>query len=161
MRIDNNLNSMVASELQINEMATNIARVANTVADPQFQEVSADLIDSIVNQIPEVISYSANAKSIENTKCNFWYVIKYKGLYKIGITIGTVKFRYRSDLVGDTNIEILYEKQFDTYPEALDFETTLKDKYQKYRYYGKRIFRNTGNTEVFKENIFELYLKEL
>lgn len=65
MRIDNNLNSMVASELQINEMATNIARVANTVADPQFQEVSADLIDSIVNQISEVISYSANAKSIE------------------------------------------------------------------------------------------------
>ena len=95
------------------------------------------------------------------TTPTLFYVIKYKGLYKIGITIGTVKFRYRSDLVGDTNIEILYEKQFDTYPEALDFETTLKDKYQKYRYYGKRIFRNTGNTEVFKENIFELYLKEL
>ncbi|BAK73365.1 MAG: hypothetical protein AB7S49_07710 [Arcobacter sp.] len=65
MRIDNNLNSMIASELQINDMATNIARVANTVADPEFQEVSADLIDSIVGQIPEVISYSANAKSIE------------------------------------------------------------------------------------------------
>ncbi|MDY3199942.1 MAG: hypothetical protein RBQ84_03240 [Arcobacter sp.] len=65
MRIDNNLNSMIASELQINDMATNIARVANTVADPEFQEISADLIDSIVGQIPEVISYSANAKSIE------------------------------------------------------------------------------------------------
>jgi spore coat protein CotF len=65
MRIDNNLNSMIASELQINDMATNIARVANTVADPEFQEVSADLIDSIVGQIPEIISYSANAKSIE------------------------------------------------------------------------------------------------
>lgn len=95
------------------------------------------------------------------TTPTLFYVIKYKGLYKIGITIGTVKFRYRSDLVGDTDIEILYEKQFDTYPEALEFETMLKEKYNSYRYYGKRIFRNTGNTEVFKENIFELYLKEL
>lgn len=90
-----------------------------------------------------------------------FYVIKYKGLYKIGITIGTVKFRYRSDLTKNTSMEILYEKQFNTYSEALDFETYLKEKYQPYRYYGKKIFRNTGNTEVFKENIFELYLKEL
>lgn len=65
MRIDNNLNAMVASELQVNEMATNLASVANTVADPKFQEVTADLIESIVGQIPEVVSYSANAKSIE------------------------------------------------------------------------------------------------
>lgn len=65
MNIENNLNAMVSSELQINQIASNIANVANTVAEPEFQEVTQDLIDSIVGQIPEVISYSANAKSIE------------------------------------------------------------------------------------------------
>lgn len=65
MTIDNNLNSMVSSELKLNEMATNIAQVANTIGDPELQEVSADLIDSIVEQIPEIIAYSANANSIK------------------------------------------------------------------------------------------------
>jgi len=65
MTINNNLNSMNSSELQLNQMASNLAQVANTVGDPQFQEVNADLIDSIVGQIPEVISYQANAQSIE------------------------------------------------------------------------------------------------
>ena len=65
MRIDNNLNAMVSSQLQVNEMASNLAEVANIVGDPQIQEVTTDLIDSIVGQIPEIISYSANAKSIE------------------------------------------------------------------------------------------------
>ncbi len=65
MTINNNLNSMNSSELQLNQMASNIAQISDTIADPQFQEVSADLIDSIVGQIPEVISYQANAQSIQ------------------------------------------------------------------------------------------------
>lgn len=65
MTIDNNLNAMISSEIQVNQMATNLAQVSNTVADPQLQEVTADLIDSIVGQIPEVISYEANAQSIK------------------------------------------------------------------------------------------------
>ena len=65
MTIDNNLNAMIASELQVSQMASNLAQVANTVGDPQIQEVTADLIDSIIGQIPEVISYQANAQSIE------------------------------------------------------------------------------------------------
>ena len=65
MTINNNLNSMISSELQVNQMATNLAQVSNTVADPQLQEITADLIDSIVGQIPEVISYEANAQSIK------------------------------------------------------------------------------------------------
>lgn len=65
MTINNNLNSMNSSELQLNQMASNIAQISDTIADPQFQEVSADLIDSIVGQIPEVVSYQANAQSIQ------------------------------------------------------------------------------------------------
>jgi hypothetical protein len=65
MTISNNLNSMNSSELQLNQMASNIAQVADAIGDPEFQEVSADLINSIIGQIPEVISYQANAQSIQ------------------------------------------------------------------------------------------------
>ena len=65
MTVNNNLNSMLSSELQLNQMASNIAQVANTVGDSQFQEVAAELIGSIVGQIPEVISYQANAQGIQ------------------------------------------------------------------------------------------------
>lgn len=65
MRIDNNLNAMTASAVQIDKLASNIADISNTVADPQNQEVTQDLIDSIIGQIPEVISYEANAEGIK------------------------------------------------------------------------------------------------
>ena len=65
MKIDNNLNAMVSSQLQVNEMASNLADIANVVGDPALQEVTKDLVDSIVGQIPEIISYKANAKIIE------------------------------------------------------------------------------------------------
>lgn len=65
MTINNNLNAMLASELQIGQIATNLAQISDVIADPQLQEVTSDLIDSIVGQIPEVISYEANAQSIK------------------------------------------------------------------------------------------------
>lgn len=65
MRIDNNLNAMLGASLQIQEQASNIAQVANTTADPQFQDVAKDITSAMVEQIPEIIAYSANAKSIE------------------------------------------------------------------------------------------------
>lgn len=65
MRIENNLNAMLSSQLQVNQMATNLAQVSSSVGDSGFQEVTQDLIDSIVGQIPEVVSYQANAKGIE------------------------------------------------------------------------------------------------
>ncbi len=65
MRIDNNLNAMLGASLQIQEQASNIAQVANTTADPQFQDAAKDITSAMVEQIPEIIAYSANAKSIE------------------------------------------------------------------------------------------------
>lgn len=65
MRIDNNLNTMLATQLQVSEIASNLSDVSAVLGDPQMQEVTADLINSIVEQIPEVVSYSANAQSIE------------------------------------------------------------------------------------------------
>ena len=65
MTINNNLNAMLSSELQIGQLATNLAQISDVIADPQLQEVTSDLIDSIVGQIPEVISYQANAQGIQ------------------------------------------------------------------------------------------------
>ncbi|MCT7542996.1 hypothetical protein [Aliarcobacter cryaerophilus] len=65
MRIDSNLNAMLGAGLQIQEQASNIAQVANTTADPQFQDAAKDITSAMVEQIPEIIAYSANAKSIE------------------------------------------------------------------------------------------------
>ncbi|WP_148625263.1 hypothetical protein [Aliarcobacter cryaerophilus] len=65
MRIDNNLNAMLGASLQIQEQASNIAQVANTTADPEFQDAAKDITSAMVEQIPEIIAYSANAKSIE------------------------------------------------------------------------------------------------
>ena len=65
MRIDNNLNAMLGASLQIQEQASNIAQVANATADPQFQDAASDITSAMVEQIPEIIAYSANAKSIE------------------------------------------------------------------------------------------------
>ena len=65
MRIDNNLNTMLATQLQVSEIASNLSEISAVVGDPQMQEVTADLIDSIVGQIPEVIAYTANAQSIQ------------------------------------------------------------------------------------------------
>lgn len=65
MRIDNNLGAMVGAGLQLQESAANIADIANMTGDPAFQEVTSDLVSEIAGQIPEIIAYSANAKSIE------------------------------------------------------------------------------------------------
>ncbi len=65
MRIDNNLNAMLGASLQIQEQASAIAQVANTTANPEFQDAARDITSAMVEQIPEIIAYSANAKSIE------------------------------------------------------------------------------------------------
>ena len=61
---NNNLSSMVAAQMQVNEMASNLAEVANITGDPQKQEVTQDFINSIVGQIPQVIAYQANAQGV-------------------------------------------------------------------------------------------------
>ncbi len=60
-----NLNVMMAAQMQVLNMTQNLAQVANGIGDPEFQEAAGDIIDSMVEQIPEIISYQANAKGIE------------------------------------------------------------------------------------------------
>lgn len=65
MRIDNNLSAMLGASLQIQDSVANIAEVSKTVEDSQFSEFADDFAQEIVEQIPQIIAYSANAKSIE------------------------------------------------------------------------------------------------
>ena len=65
MQINNNLSAMTAMQLKLNESAQNIASVSNSVGDPQNQEVTADFVNSIIEQIPIVTSYEANANAIK------------------------------------------------------------------------------------------------
>lgn len=65
MRIDNNLGAMLGASLQIQDSIANIAEVSKVVGDSEFSEFAGDFANEIVEQIPQVIAYSANAKSIE------------------------------------------------------------------------------------------------
>ncbi len=65
MQINNNIEAMVSAQVQIADKVSRIADVANVVGDPALQEVSQDLIDAIAGQIPEIISYQANAEGIK------------------------------------------------------------------------------------------------
>lgn len=61
----NNLSALKLNEKNLEQSAQTIAQVANTIAEPANQEVTQDVIDTIVGQIPTVIAYEANAKAIE------------------------------------------------------------------------------------------------
>ncbi len=63
--ITNNLHGMLQAQTQMNDLAQTVADVANTVGDPQQQEVTQDLVDAITQQIPTQIAYEANAESIK------------------------------------------------------------------------------------------------
>lgn len=65
MEINNNIDAMVSAQVQIADKVSKIADVANVVGDPALQEVSQELIDAITGQIPEIISYQANAEGIK------------------------------------------------------------------------------------------------
>ena len=121
-----------------------------------FQRADIHLSGSGCPECSRTITPNEKYKNYPTT----FYVIKYKGLYKIGITIIDVLKRYKDDIPDRTQVEVLIKETFEGYDKAFMFEQFLKDKYYEYRYFGDKIFKNTGNTEVFKENIYELYLRE-
>ncbi len=67
MQINNNLNAMNTQALKLNNLAQSIASVSTAKPEIQErnQEVTPDLINAIVEQIPTVISYEANANVIK------------------------------------------------------------------------------------------------
>ena len=78
-------------------------------------------------------------------------------LYKIGITNRTVNERF--NLTDLNKIEIVKQKLYEVGQDALDWETRLKRMYKEYQYKGPDIL-SSGNTELFTEDIIELYLSQ-
>lgn len=78
-----------------------------------------------------------------------FYVIKYKGLYKIGITTKTVDKRYAQEVSNTDEIETLFIKYFDNYKDAYTHEQCMLLLNTNYKYTGEPIFNNTGTSEVF------------
>lgn len=70
MTISNNLNAMNYASLQIDQSAKNISRagIEATNTDPSNTQAVANTVDltkEITGQIPQVISYEANANAIK------------------------------------------------------------------------------------------------
>jgi len=59
-----NLSSMRLNERTLEQSAQTIANVSNSLGEPS-SEVTQELIDAIVGQIPTIIAYEANAKAVE------------------------------------------------------------------------------------------------
>lgn len=75
-------------------------------------------------------------------------------LYKIGITNKTVNERF--NLTDLAKIEIVKQKLYENGQDALDWETKLKRQFKEYQYKGPDIL-SSGNTELFTEDIMNLY----
>lgn len=90
-----------------------------------------------------------------------FYSFKYNDLYKIGVTTReTVKQRYEREQVDWDKVSELVEVQFDGFVDAYMLEQFLLNEYVQYKYQGATIFKYTKNTEVFTENIYQMYLEE-
>lgn len=84
-----------------------------------------------------------------------FYIIEFKGLYKIGITTRGTLERYKYEVDDLNELKVLQEKTFNSYKEAHDYESSIKDLHKTHRYYGKKIFKLTGNSEIFKKTILQ------
>lgn len=78
MNINNNINTMNIQTLKMNELAKNIANTANFIQDPELQEISQNLIDSITQQIPTQIAYEAQGSTIKTQDEIFASIINIK-----------------------------------------------------------------------------------
>ncbi len=67
MQINNNLNAMNTETLKLNNLAQSVASVSTVTPDAQQtnQEVTPELLNAIIEQIPTVISYEANVNVIK------------------------------------------------------------------------------------------------
>jgi len=77
------------------------------------------------------------------------YILKVGKLYKIGITLSSIRQRYFSEKI---KYDIIYENIFKNGEEAWEIENYIKENYKNYLYKGERIFKTTANTEIFIKN---------
>jgi len=81
-----------------------------------------------------------------------------KILYKIGITNRTVSERF--GLAELSKIEIVKQKLYENGQDAYDLEQKMLKKYKKYKYNGPKVL-DSGNTELFTEDVLAMYYAEI
>lgn len=84
------------------------------------------------------------------------YYIRYKGLYKIGITTTSIKNRYMGELEDKEDFKLIYSWKFPKGEEAYKKERYIKNRYSKFLYKGESVFNKTGSTEVFTKDVLSL-----
>lgn len=72
-------------------------------------------------------------------------------LYKIGVTNKNISSRFYLD---DIRYEVLFCKPFKSGKDCIDVETLILNNYKEYKYNGPDVIKS-GNTEIFKYDIFE------
>ena len=82
----------------------------------------------------------------------YYLSVKNGEAYKIGITNHSVKQRYSNEELQD--IEIIEEWGFKDGQEAYNLEQIILKSYKHLKYTGKDLLKS-GNTELFKEDIFK------
>ncbi len=65
MRINSNLSGMLAAQMQINETTHNLSTIAQAVGDPEHMEATENIVNTMTEQIPQIIAYEMNAKGIQ------------------------------------------------------------------------------------------------
>ena len=81
------------------------------------------------------------------------YYIKVGNLYKIGITIRTIEERFASEGI---DYEVISSKLYKTGKKAFKKEQKILKKYIKYRYYGQKVMKYSGNSELFTHDVLGL-----
>ena len=77
-------------------------------------------------------------------------------LYKIGITNHSVYLRFKAHRKGLNRITILNRWYFKTGINARARENQIKEAYKQYKYRGRNVLINGGNTELFTCDVLGL-----
>jgi hypothetical protein len=98
----------------------------------------------------------------DSTKPAILYYLKIttednRTLYKIGITNRSVNERF--GLKDLQKIEIVKQEEFELGKDAYELEQKLLKQYKKHKYTGKPVL-DSGNTELFTEDVLALYNKD-
>jgi|GEM_PF-1536658 len=66
MRIDSGFNNPINNMLKVQEQAKDIVQIANSITNDSTSSINpVDALSTMIEQVPEIISYSALEKSIE------------------------------------------------------------------------------------------------
>lgn len=84
------------------------------------------------------------------------YYIKVNGLYKIGLTLETIKKRYAMEYAANYNIEVINKEWFEDGELALIKEQEIIKQFETSKYIGPKVFIHGGDSELFTTDVLGL-----